>query len=440
MKTTYYSLLWEGIDPSRVRALLLVSIRKQSRRVGYKPYRECPGRTYAQMARTSRPDIGNLDRLRQTVARHFDQSPLAAIGDQIAAQLAQFDNLAKWDGLDDQSQQEFFRQCNNLLHVIPATEHISRRFWFDIYMIRAAFNGEGEQRSTLPGAILPRAASEWQYVGVHLPNFTPKRMPRIDIIDFPGSDNPDGINLLTYPWLYHELGHLLLGQRGREFGAAVARIVDDISQQRERVRLGKAPAVQERLRQLQERFSRAWRPSANHTDWSHEIATDVVALWSCGPAFLAAYDDSLDGQQAHIIDDVHPPYEIRTAAVIEAAKRLGWSNHTASLASRLDDWTQDSSGARNDVFLALASDELMNGVLTAALGGCNSLGLPRCDSEAVVEVSELLVRGETPAFGRPIILASWLKYEQFQGDVTHYHEWERANIDALIRQVNPSVQ
>jgi hypothetical protein len=391
------------------------------------------------VARASRPDAGNLERLRQALAAHFDGSPLAPIGAQITAQLDQFDQLAGWDGLDDQSQQEFFRQCNNLLQIIPAAAQISQRFWFDIHMIRAAF-GDVEELPLLPGAILPRAASEWQYFGVHIPNFAPERMPRIDIIDFPGRDDPEGINLLSYSWLYHELGHLLLGQQGGEFGSTVGNIVDQLSQQRERDRLGKASAVQDRLRQLQDRFARAWRPSPNHTDWSHEMATDIVALWSCGPAFLAAYDDSLDGQHGHVIDDVHPPYEIRTAAVIEAARRLGWTDYTAQLATRLEGWVQDSTGARNDVFLALRSDELINGVLTAALGVCSALGLPRCDSETLLNVERLLGRGATPNFGRPIILASWLKYEEFHGDTARYHAWERTIVDALVRQVTPSVQ
>ncbi|MCH2131265.1 MAG: hypothetical protein MK179_19150, partial [Pirellulaceae bacterium] len=48
---------------------------------------------------------------------------------------------------------------------------------------------------------------------IHIPNFTPDRMPRLDLVDFPGDNDPDGIDLLGYPWLYHELGHLLLGRK-----------------------------------------------------------------------------------------------------------------------------------------------------------------------------------------------------------------------------------
>ena len=129
---------------------------------------------------------------------------------------------------------------------------------------------------------------------IHIPNFTPDRMPRLDLVDFPGDNDPDGIDLLGYPWLYHELGHLLLGQHGQTLAITVCSMLDEGVLRNATKGLGKARLVQERLIDLHERVDTAWRPSENHTDWSHEIATDVVGLWSCGPAFLASHDDILD--------------------------------------------------------------------------------------------------------------------------------------------------
>ena len=213
------------------------------------------------MARVSRPDTGNLNRLRQTLREHFNGSPLATIGQQINFQLGTFEEMLDWKGLDQRSQREFFRRIGDLLHIIPAATRLSTRFWFDIHMIRAAADEWSAPDPLLPGSILPRAASEWHYAGIHIPNFTPNKMPRIDIIGFPGSDDPAGIDLLAYPWLYHELGHLLLVKHGRAFLRVVDDLLSEIIRQRARQRLGKAPSVQDRSRRLQGELDRAWRPS-----------------------------------------------------------------------------------------------------------------------------------------------------------------------------------
>ena len=389
------------------------------------------------MARIYRPDTGNLCRLRQAVKEHFDGSPLAPIGQEIDRQLDAFEEVSGWPGLDQQSRQEFFRQCHNLLHVIPAPTQISGRFRFDTDMIGAISAEWTCPEPLLPGSILPRAASEWQYAGIHIPNFTPDKMPRIDVIDFPGSNDPEGINLLAYPWLYHELGHLLLAQRGAAFVAAVVELIDEIVQQRAKQRLGKAPAVQRRLQDLQDKVEGAWRPSPNHSDWSHEIAADIAALWCCGPAFLAAYDDSLEGKNPYIIDEVHPPYEIRSIAVVEAAKRLGWGSHVDSLTGRIDEWAETDNDERNDVFLALGNQELVYGVLTAALDVCNALNLPRCDHATLSGLRTFLANNQSPPFGLSLILASWLTYEQHDGDYARYHEWETNLVNTLVQEVTP---
>lgn len=389
------------------------------------------------MARVSRPDTGNLRRLRQAVQDHFDGSPLASIGQEINRQLDTFEEVSNWSGLDQHYQQEFFRQCNGLLHIVPTAAQISNRFWFDIEMIGAISLAWSCPEPLLPGSIFPRAASEWQYMGLHIPNFTPDRMPRIDMIDFPGSNAPDGINLLAYPWLYHELGHLLLAQRGAAFVAAVVKLLDEIVQQRAKQRLGKAPAVQRRSQNLQQRVERAWRPSPNHSDWSHEIAADVVALWSCGPAFLAAYDDSLEKGNPYFIDEIHPPYETRSIAIVEAAKRLGWGSHVDSLAGRIDEWVETDNDERNDVFLALGNQELVYGVLTAALDICNALNLPRCDHATLSDLENLLASNQSPPFGRSLIVASWLIYERHDGDSARYHEWETNVVNTLVQEVIP---
>ncbi len=78
-----------------------------------------------------------------------------------------------------------------------------------------------------------------------------------------------------------------------------------------------------------------WRNSK----WVEELAIDVIALWACGPAYLAAFEDAHEGtENPFVIEPDHPPIELRTYALLHAAERLGWDKYLAGLKQIQDNW------------------------------------------------------------------------------------------------------
>jgi hypothetical protein len=74
--------------------------------------------------------------------------------------------------------------------------------------ILAAFAEEWASGGTqLSGMILPRPAREWGHQSVTMPAYQGEASHVIDLILIPGEDNPADIDLLTYPFIGHELGH-----------------------------------------------------------------------------------------------------------------------------------------------------------------------------------------------------------------------------------------
>ena len=393
------------------------------------------------MPRICRRAPEDINQLEHEVANHFDDSPLSDIGRILQEQIRLVREAMNWVGMDTATVAAFCRRCQWVLKNVPSRQAIGERFWFDIHMIRSIADEWSPSGQLLPGSILPREGGEWQHSADWLPTFDAVRMPRLDIIDFPGNHGLETISLLTYPWLYHELGHILMYLHGKAFMAGTRQLLEQKLQETSQGCLGKPQAVKDRLKVIRERIEIAWRPSSDHHDWSHEIGIDIVALWSIGPAFLAAYEDALEGKPPHVADQTHPPYEVRTFAIVEAARRLGWQQYAAALEERLANWAKlFEESARDNLYLALFDQDIVNGVVTAAMAACGTLALPRCDQASIVAAQQGLDRNEIPAFGRPALIAAWVQYERTKDAPDVYHAWETNVIRSMSEEVTPSCQ
>lgn len=278
--------------------------------------------------------------------------------------------------------------------------------------------------------IIPHTGPEWKHGSLALPG-DPNVMPRVDLVFFPGKETLDDVNLLDYPWLCHELGHNLLFRHDDAFVECVREDLSTVlGEQRSRL-LGLPEAVKESVKVSVERMESAWGPSSDHRNWSHEIASDIVALWSCGPAFLAAYEDQVDRQKPnpYVTDQIHPPYEVRTLALAEAAKRLGWKAHVPTLEERVSRWRESWSDSRNNEYAALFDETLIQSVVSCALTSCSEFRLPRCDDAQIEGIHRALESGTAPQIGLDLLLTAWVVYNRHGPD--DYHAWERDTLDRL---------
>ncbi len=186
---------------------------------------------------------------------------------------------------------------------------------------------------------------------------------------------------------------------------------------------------------------RLWSPTADHYNWAHEIAMDVIALWTTGPAYLATFQEILEDEalNPYQVGKSHPPYEVRVNALIDASNHLGWKHYTRDLAKRVAHWRRSHwQKERNNLYVACASPDLVRGSVTSAIKACETLSLPRCTKETLESIRKKLDQGETPDLGSEVLISAWLQYQQM--DTDHFNAWERDVVRELAQAVIPEIR
>jgi hypothetical protein len=278
------------------------------------------------------------------------------------------------------------------------------------------------------GAVVPRYASAWGFGRVPMPSEDGRRAHVIRVVTLPGEDRLGDIDLSDDPWLFHELAHdafygvghhfredfdAILGAR---FRALRIRAAADIG--------GAARHASQHLDQLEE----YWRPRRNQRDWAHEIATDVAALWTVGPAFLLRFTQLLvaEAHRASIAADQHPSYLTRAEALTGAAERLGWSNEAWAL-----DEEVRQVRAREDLNrsqLVYADPELIAGAVEAALAAVAALSIPRMTPERFAEVRAAAAEDPTKLSGTGLVACAAICRNNCKA--ADYQRWHERAIGA----------
>ena len=163
---------------------------------------------------------------------------------------------------------------------------------------------------------------------------------------------------------------------------------------------------------------------------------DIIALWTCGPAYLAAFQDVLDEENLdpYQIDQSHPPYEVRADALLAACDGLGWASYTSGIRNRMDAWRgSDHSRKRTNSYLASTSEELTRACVDSSMKVCGALGLPCCTQERIASLDARLKNGHEPDFGTQLILSAWLQWNRLGESA--YEEWETDVKASLCDQV-----
>lgn len=336
----------------------------------------------------------------------------------------------------NQEIESLIKYVETILPSLPRPQGDNSRFLFDAHVI-AAFREMLERISVgFSRMILPTCGEEWSYRPVYLPSLDRAKVPRVDLISFKGETQLDDIVLLDYPWLYHELGHILIYDYWESFRTPFARVLDEVVRGLKSRSLGDSAINKRRAEATIEKLERFWGVADGPWSWAIEIGSDVFALWMCGPSFLAAFDKELDNREPnpYLISQQHPPYEIRSIGLIHAGSRLGWSKYTASLKDRVKLWkTPPFRKNRTNEYVSYANKEILYGAISSALEMCANLKIPVCDQNKVKAIGNLLQDKATIDFGTELVIAAWLVNQELGRD--EYSLWEGKIVEELSKSI-----
>jgi len=378
------------------------------------------------------PKHERLVKLRTNVG-HLSEYPHLK---EIARRLLGVLDFVSVSTLSDEGINILVKYVETILPILPQPQCDSNRFLFDAYMI-AAFREMLDGISVgLSRMILPTCGEEWSHRVVYLPSFGGAKIPRVDLISFKGEPQLYDVVLLDYPWLYHELGHILLYEYRESFIPPFTQVLDKVAKGLKARSLGDSPVNKRRAEATIKKLESFWGVDDGPWSWAIEIGSDVVALWTCGPAFLTAFDKELDNRELnpYVISQQHPPYEIRSIGLMRAGSRLGWSRYTASLEDRVKLWKASPFRKdRTNEYVSYANNEILDGAISSTLDMCTDLKIPVCDQNKVKAIRNLVQDKATFDFGAELVIAAWLVNQELGQD--KYYSWEREIVETLSNNV-----
>lgn len=368
------------------------------------------------------------------VERRFADTRLAAIGEMLVNVISEVQRSIAAGCTSAEDAESLSTYVAQVLEWLPTS--FGDRFTFDAQLIHSLAVEYSQGATKLSNMLVPKPSQVWGHQKIRMPSFDRRAAHVIDVIHMPGDDNLADIDLLDYAFACHELGHNILFCAGDAFITAFRKELDNVLAATQRQTLGIRGSARQVADSTAEQVRRYWTPSADQYNWAHEIAVDVISLWLCGPAYLAALQDVMeaDDLNPYQLGQSHPPYEIRATALIEAAGRLGWAYYTGAVVTLADRWSSTAPAAeRTNLHVACADPRLLTGVISAAMQSCQELSLPCCTPARITALEERHRQGPPLEFGTDVILSAWLI--RSTSTEAAYEEWERAVIDSLVADV-----
>ena len=315
------------------------------------------------------------------------------------------------------------------------------RFDFDSLMVEAIYDEWSQKQQRLSHPLIPHHEEEWKYKSVYIP-ITKKssegdtKTPTVSIVYFPSGDDISKIDLLDYPFLCHELGHSLFFFDDKFF-------VDDFTKKLNKF-LGtlRLRAIadhgnsKKKADKVIEEIDKSWKPLPTHQNWAHELAIDIIALWTCGPAYLAAFQDKLEENRSDIfyISQTHPPYEIRLEALVNTGFKLGWETQSNELRNFLNSKRRERKRrSNNNLYVALTSEELVRSCVNSALKTCHHYNLPICDQRRIKFIERKIQNNQLLDYGTELIIGAWIFRSRHSEQ--KYISWEQNTINELLSDI-----
>jgi hypothetical protein len=365
-----------------------------------------------------------LERIAEEI-RALHQTPLQAIAVELEQTLAPL--LHPIDNVEISGPiNRLADYLSELLAALPKT--FGQRFGFDA-ALTAAVMDEWNPKLNLRRLALPVYDLHWGYRLLVMPPRNRESTRVIDVFHFRGGETLEEVELLDYPWLIHELGHHLMHVHAEDFPEVFRPELLAYLRDQRVLALADRARARAKADSALNQIEQFWIAGNDQRNWAHEIAFDILALWTCGPAFLNAFCATLEeGKPDPFIKrQDHPPYIVRAAALLYAGRQLGLRRYQNGLTLIHDKYLQvvEEAGQKNELLL-FAPQELIRSCVDAAVLVAEKFQLKKWRQ---VDAEKFLLE---PIFGVDLLNAA---FEKRQASEASYPEWERAVVSQLAGYV-----
>lgn len=386
------------------------------------------------MARINRSRQGQLENTLVLAQRRLEGTPLAAIGELLVRSITEVQRSLEFGGSSIDDAARIATYSMSVLDLLPKS--FGDRFAFDAQLIHALADEYSQGGAKLSRMLIPKPSQSWGHQTVSMPSTDRTTAHAVDVVHLPGDDNIEDISLLDYPFICHELGHHILFKDGDGFIALFGKELESVLSAMQMQMLGIRGAARQIANATADQVKRYWTPTADQFNWAHEIAVDVIAIWLCGPAYLAAIQDVMEDAdlKPFQLGQSHPPYETRCRALINAAERLGWAYYTGPFQTLLERWdATPPSGDRTNLHVACGDPRLVSAAVSAAIETCQAMSLPCCTASRVSVVEHALRDGQEIDISTDLLIAAWSKFSQ--STEAAFRAWEKSTIARLLAEI-----
>jgi len=368
---------------------------------------------------------------RRKIARLFG-TPLDVIGRKLDTLLTEATN-SNSIGNTPEVLGRLSEYISHLVDRLP--ESFETRFHFDAALIKC-LEQDWSAEITFSKMMVPRHGRLWGHERLVMPSESASSAHVIDLIHVPGQDRLEDVDLLSYPWIIHELGHYILLHNEHSF---IPDFTAELSKTTSHLRLASIADrgfARSRAQRTLEELTRFWTPSRDQRNWAHELTIDLIALWTCGPAYLACFVDVVEDQKInpYEITQSHPPYAVRADALIKGALLLDLHKYSARLEHLTQAWRRSTWRKHlNNRFLALSRAELLDSCVNVAFSLCRSLKLAKCTPAKIDALFARPLANTPEDLGLDLILWAWAVFEQKGKD--SYFPWESGTVRYLAQTI-----
>ena len=167
-----------------------------------------------------------------------------------------------------------------------------KNFYFNSWMIQSIIKRWSSEIIPYCGRIIPTPYHIWAYEQIPIPVYTKKIKKLIlYLVYIPFENNHKIPSLLDYPFLYHELGHYLLSMYDKTFQKKFLPQLNKKIYQLKQMSISDRGDAKKKSQKNIDEFNIKWNfdTKINKSSWGREIAVDIIALWTCGPAYLETF-------------------------------------------------------------------------------------------------------------------------------------------------------